>query len=272
MSEPPFILQRYEFKYLIPASSIPPICAFIQPYCSMDQYAEQEESKFYTIRTLYLDNAAYKTYWDTEHGVPHRFKLRVRAYGQDSNGPIKFEIKRRANEVISKTSVIVPGSDWTGLLADPTQKCDPGFGSDAVTALDTFRREVRLLQAGPKVLVRYERLAFRSRIDRYVRISFDRHICHQLMKDYELEGNCREWFFNDDSNSMCKNGSQVVLELKFSQRAPVWIHDMVRKFGLVRGGYSKYGTALRRALHGEKQGWEFLSAVPQSRTGWRTGL
>jgi hypothetical protein len=272
MIEQPLILQRYEFKYLIPTSFIQPICNFIQPYCFMDRYSEQEPNKFYTIHTLYLDNAEHKTYWDTEDGVPNRFKLRVRAYGQGSTGPIKFEIKRRTNEVISKTSVVVPTADWSGLLAEPIHEGCTDFRSTAVTALDTFRREVRLLQAGPKMLVKYERLAFRSRIDGYVRISFDRHICHQLKKDYELEGNTKQWFFNDDSNSMWKRGSEVVLELKFSQRAPVWVHDLVRKFGLVRGGYSKYGTAMRRALHGEKQGYNFLSMVPRNSAGWRMGL
>ena len=37
----------------------------------------------------------------------------------------------------------------------------------------------------------------------------------------------------------------VVLELKFTTQVPLWMVNLVRRFGLVRSGYSKYGNSIR---------------------------
>jgi hypothetical protein len=42
---------------------------------------------------------------------------------------------------------------------------------------------------------------------------------------------------------------RVVLELKFVDRMPVWFSEMVRSFGLVRGGAPKYAQGI--AVFGE---------------------
>jgi SPX domain protein involved in polyphosphate accumulation len=96
------IFQRYEYKYAIPLDLIAPIRSFIQPYCEMDVFSAREEEKFYTITSLYLDTDKYKIYWDKEEDVPARFKIRIRTYGTDSDGPVKFEVKHRLNEIVRK--------------------------------------------------------------------------------------------------------------------------------------------------------------------------
>ena len=71
----------------------------------MDRFAAREPEKFYTITSLYLDTDGYKTFWDKQSDAPSRFKLRVRTYGDETGGPVKFEIKRFLNEITRKTSV-----------------------------------------------------------------------------------------------------------------------------------------------------------------------
>jgi len=234
--------QRYEYKYVIPASLREPICSFIRPYCDMDQHAVCEPEKFYTISSLYLDTDSFKTFWDKEQEVPVRYKIRIRTYGERADGPVKFEIKRRFNEISRKSWVEVPRHSWPDLLTSPASRLAVGFNSSSRMALNDFVQLVRGTRAAPKMLVVYDRQAYVSRIDRYVRISFDRHLRYQPMRDYNLRGRADAWQSNQEA------GSNLVLELKFMTSAPVWLQDLVRTFGLLRRGFSKYCTAVSGSL------------------------
>lgn len=256
------VFQRYEYKYTIPPSLMDPIRSFIRPYCDMDTYAAREPDKFYTITTLYLDTQGYKTYWDKEEEVSNRFKLRIRTYGKHCEGPVKFEVKRRYNEVFLKTRVEVPRDTWPELLSVPENGLDLDFNKAEQSAFDDFIRLTRTLNATPKILVRYQRQAFTSRIDRYVRISFDRRLVHQPASACDLRGQPASWRSNDDPASMDETGPRVILELKFMTRAPVWLLELVRAFGLMRRGFSKYCTAVSRTMHAERTGRELAAAVP----------
>lgn len=258
----PVAFQRYEYKYIIPSDLMEPIRSFIRPYCDMDPYAERERDKFYTIRTLYLDSAAYRTYWDKVEEVPDRFKLRIRTYGRNSHGPVKFEVKRRFNDIFVKSSVVVPEVAWPGLLAGRANGSQPAMTAIEKSTFDGFIWLTGRLNAGPKMLVQYDRQAFRSRIDRYVRLSFDRRICHHPQNTLDLLGRTEAWVFNDDSDSLGEKGARAILELKFISAAPVWLSDMVRTFGLVRRGFSKYCSAVTRTLHREQAAQEYALAVP----------
>jgi hypothetical protein len=243
------VFQRYEYKYVIPPGLMEPIRAFIRPYCEMDRFAARETEQFYTITSLYFDTNGYKTYWDKEQEVPVRFKLRVRTYGNECDGPVKFEVKRRFNEVSRKTRVGVPPENWPHLLVAPVNGFAADFRPSARAAFDDFVLLTRTLGAGPKMLVRYQRQAFTSRIDRYVRITFDRRLQFQPGRTYDLKGGARNWAFSDDPVSLDESGSCVILELKFMTRAPVWLVDLVRRFGLIRRGFSKYGSAVSREIY-----------------------
>jgi hypothetical protein len=234
--------QRYEYKYVIPAELVTPIRSFIRPYCDMDYYAEREPENFYTISSLYLDTDGYKTFWDKEQEVPVRFKLRVRTYGERADGPVKFEIKRRFNEVTRKTWVEVPRESWPQLLTAPDTRLAAGLSAASRMALNEFLQLARGMRVAPKMLVEYQRQAFVSRIDRYVRISFDRRLRYQPIREYDFRCRPEVWQLSEGA------GSNLVLELKFMTTAPVWLQDMVRTFGLLRRGFSKYCTAVSGSL------------------------
>lgn len=263
------VFQRYECKYAIPSDLIVPIRSFIQPYCEMDSFAAREEEKFYTITSLYLDTDGYKTYWDKEHDVPNRFKLRVRTYGNNSEALVKFEVKRRINEVVRKTCVEVPRETWPLLLMAPVNGFVAMSSPPKRAAFDDFIRLTRTLGATPKLLVRYQRQAFASRIDRYVRITFDRQLVCQPCTSCDLKGQTRNWRSIDGPGSVDESGPHVFLELKFMTRAPVWLLDMVRTFGLLRRGLSKYRSAVSRAIYFEQEGRELAQAMPVPRRARR---
>ncbi|MFB3776658.1 MAG: VTC domain-containing protein [Bryobacteraceae bacterium] len=256
------VFQRYEYKYVIPPDLMEPIRSFLRPYCDMDRYAAREDEKFYTITSLYLDNVDFKTYWDKEAEVPNRFKLRVRTYGRHAEGPVKFEIKRRFNEVSRKTWLEVPRDIWPALFRLPLDGEALALSAKQRSALEDFLGLAGIMRAEPKMLVRYERQAFISRIDRYVRISFDRRLRYQRCDRYGLKGEPFRWSNNDGTDSTDESGSRVILELKFMNSAPVWLVDLVRTFGLMRRGFSKYCTAVTLSLGANRTGCALDLAIP----------
>lgn len=256
------VFQRYEYKYTIPARLMAPIQAFLRPYCDLDPYAAREPEGFYTITTLYLDSDGYKTFWDKEGEVPHRFKLRVRTYGPQADGPVKFEVKRRFNDVFRKTRVGVPRHGWPSLISGAGIPSPFPQGSREQAALEDFLHLVHTIRAVPKVLVRYERQAFVSRIDRYARVSFDRRLRYQASGSYDLVGRAGAWRVAGDPASLDALGSQIILELKFMTRAPAWLTDLVRQFGLLRRGFSKYCFAVRGILGAGKVARDLAESVP----------
>ena len=265
-------LARHELKYTIAPELMDPIRAFLRPYCRMDEHAAREKEGFYTITCLYLDDDRYRMFWDAEERAPVRAKLRVRGYGEAPHQIVKFEIKRRIDDLVVKSSVTVPGDSWVRLLSAPAETASLSLDRAQRNALEMFLLTARTLGAGPKMLVRYERQAFHSLIDNYVRITFDRRLVHQPMTACDLTGTPRNWKAIDDLTSMGFHTSGVVLELKFLVvGAPPWIADLVRTFHLERRGYSKYGCAVRRSVLGGEPAWDLAPVMSRRRDlGGRT--
>jgi hypothetical protein len=244
----PASLTRSEYKYVVPPSLVDPIRASLHPYCVLDPFAEREPGGFYLINTLYLDTPDLRLYWDKENEVPDRFKQRIRTYGADADGPVKFEIKRRFNDVYLKTSVFVPRERWPELLENPAAAREPVCRTTEKEILHGFVSMQQILGLEPKMVIRYERQAFRSRLDSYVRVSFDRNIEHHPSREWDLSGRGSHWWPNNPPDPERRSGAGMVLELKFANRPPLWLEEIVRRFGLVRGGFSKYCTAVSRTL------------------------
>lgn len=127
-------------------------------------------------------------------------------------------------------------------------------------AIEEFVTLQRLLDASPKLLIRYQRRAYSSRIDDYVRITFDSAVCFQPQARYSLAGSPSRWQFADDEASIGVSGD-LLMELKFKERPPLWIADIIRSHGLIRQGYSKYCSSVRRMRYDWPRFWDLAPAV-----------
>jgi len=253
---------RYEYKYVLQPDRLPEVERFLRAYCVEDGYSR--DGGWYTVISLYLDNDHYQLYRDTEDSVPWRVKLRVRTYGE-SDGPVKLEIKRRSMDLIRKSSAIVPTDVW-GRFADGELL---GLVNGNGRTHSEFVQLTESLRASPKILVRYERRAFVSTVDDYVRVTFDRRIRCQPTRNWTVAGEDHAWRWVDDPASLGVSESAYLLELKFAVAPPAWLHDLVTTFGLVRRGYSKYGRSMRRSLAGDEQAWDLCPTPLLQRWSWR---
>lgn len=233
----PQIWERHEAKYRIRPEQVAPIRATIARYCAPDKAAPDGR---YRIVSLYLDSPSRLLYRETRDKAARRFKLRIRRY---VTGAVHLEIKRRVKGLIAKSRVSVAADLWPQAFHDPRLLSSLSVGGRAVA--DDFINRCLRLDAQPAVLVGYSREAWSSEIDDYARATFDSGIQARAPVGWTLPftPDPVHWQPVDHSGRFgFHNG--LVLELKSTPDVPLWMVDLVHRFGLKRTGFSKYGAAI----------------------------
>jgi hypothetical protein len=110
-------------------------------------------------------------------------------------------------------------------------------------------------------LIRYCRQAFCSRYEDYVRITFDSRLAYQRRDVPELVPDSR-W-----TPVEALNGDIVLMEVKFKNRSPLWVAELIRRFGLVSQGFSKYRASMQQAHAGPARWWNVPPGMAYARRG-----
>jgi hypothetical protein len=279
--------QRFELKFLIDEKQVPPIRNFVRSYLVADEFntfdprhLETEHELLgnklrevtaklqaqnlmeglinsYWVNSLYVDSPTLDLAHATIEGKKNRFKLRIRFYDEKPDSPVFFEIKQRKNDIIQKQRAMVHRSSAIRLLdRDDPSRDDLVHPGDA-KALYALRRFVELkveLRAVGTAFVSYLREAYVPTERNDFRVTFDRCIGARPFRDsIIMPQDALEWPRLDYRN---REGvaDPVVLELKFSDRFPDWMHDLVETFNLHRGACAKYVNSvagLRQASLGD---------------------
>jgi len=234
---------RYELKYIIDPLTATNVRNFVRPFLERDENARPEMRWAYPIYSLYLDNPGLDLFYGTVHGHKNRFKLRVRYYDFNPASPVFFEIKRRVYDIIKKDRGGVKRESLNELLAGrcPRQSdlLKPD-NPDAWYALRFFIDLMNKVGARGHTIVAYEREAWVSPHDNSVRVTFD----------YDIRGARWEGVLGPDEHKWSRprvNG--VVLELKFTDRFPTWMRDLVRACNLTRTSMAKYVNCVFSLSH-----------------------
>jgi hypothetical protein len=230
---------RFEMKYLITESEAAAVERYIRPFLPPDRYSKLQRGGMYPIVSLYLDSPDLHLCRETLTGVKNRFKLRIRSYTDEPDYPRFFEIKRRINRVIMKSRARVTDRDVPLLLSGralPPQ----GYTTDEA-ALNQFQLYTSTLHAGPVVLIRYTRQAFENTSENRVRVTFDRQLCYKVTSEPQVRLSGSGW----QHNSLTVGN--VILEIKFTGRYPIWLARMAADFNLEQRSISKYATSVEQA-------------------------
>jgi SPX domain protein involved in polyphosphate accumulation len=232
--------ERLELKYVIDELRARIILSEILPYCRPDPHNPPEAGLGYDIFSLYLETPSYSFYRAKMRNEPDRIKLRARTYSTTS--PVHLEVKRKCVEVIEKTRAAVKRRTSHEVLRGYASPID-----DTPTQrsyIERFAYFSMLTGARPMVLVRYDREAYVSSVDRYARITFDRHVVAQRVDTWDLVGQESAW--TSVAGRWFWNGaiSPVLLELKCETVMPHWMSRLIRRHDLRAQGFSKYCRGL----------------------------
>lgn len=243
MSRTETSFERFEYKYWVPDLLVQELLRAAAPYLQRDEMAEGGQRN----TSLYLDTDDYDFAWAHTESAPDRLKLRVRAYGDPPHGPAFFEIKRKVKAVSLKRRAIVPIDHVPALLGGEIPAALRLDSDEERRTLDSFLYLMIVNRAAPRLLVTCRREAFRSRFaPEGVRLTLDRDICYQPAPAPSLQGDPAAW------QRLCglrgyEAVASTLIELKFRGLAPRWVTELIERFDLRAGAYSKYVSAVTHA-------------------------
>jgi hypothetical protein len=235
--------QRYEMKYVVPERVALQVRDYVRAYLELDEFGATLADYSYPVHSLYLDSDDLHIYRTTINGDKNRFKLRLRYYEDRADAPVFFEIKRRMNSIIMKQRGGVRREAVDDLLAGhfPDPSCLISKDPKQFNALQNFCTLMLRIGAKPKAHIGYMREAWISPQDNSVRVTLDRDVqCHP-------EPTAR--LSTEPGTPVSTFGTNVILELKFTNRYPNWFGDLVRTFGAMQSGAAKYAEGV--AIVGE---------------------
>lgn len=239
--KPTLHFQRFEFKYPMHKPTADKIIPALLKHMDWDTFIKDKEDKFYVVNSLYFDNNGYGSYFEKESGEKFRKKFRLRIYedevGDDTD--IFIEIKRKNNALVTKDRVVLPAAEAREILINNhlgryAKKMD----DEDMAVLREFFWTKNYNCMIPKIMVRYKRKPLVAKQDKNVRVTFD----------YGIEAKRASWF------NLKRNGwkevlpGSLILEIKYNNVLPGWLHEIIQKYELERVAFSKYCNSLRACL------------------------
>lgn len=240
--------QRFEYKYRVSEHKAQVIRPFIESFLDIDSYGSLQPDLSYPVHSIYLDSPSLKTYTDTLNGNRNRYKMRIRYYENGIDTPVYLEVKRRYDKVIAKKRAIVHRSSVQEILdgAFPSADFLVNPVPEQIDALTYFCDLRHKLQAQPKTHIAYRREAYENSGNNAARVTFDRQVVTEAIPPRPIE------FRTFTDNHISVFGSEVILELKFTNRFPAWFKDVVQAYGLRQESAAKYVDGLIQ-LHQNRQ-------------------
>lgn len=215
---------RIEAKYLVPPEIETALQHDIGAMCRLDAHS-RSKSRQYGIRSLYFDSPSRISYFEKVDGVAQRLKFRVRHYAASPGEP-NLEIKERHSNRILKRKVRL---DADQLAAIESRVGLSAAYDDPVLAEFAYYRSLYALE--PIILIDYARRAYFARSDVRTRITFDSKIT--ATRGRRLGGATA-------APVKVFHSGHSVLEIKFDERLPGWLHGLIRKYSLQDMAISKY--------------------------------
>ncbi len=227
-------LFRYEEKFIIDRLQAEEIRMRIAAVCDVDPQAGR--SGRYNIRSLYFDDYADSAYHANETGTEPRSKWRLRIYNHDP-GMIRLEQKIKMHSKIRKDSAEI-SKDLCCRLMENADNAEYPAGDRVVNRFltDCFTKGLR-----PKIIVEYNREPYVYDVGD-VRITFDTGICFSDQID--------RFFEEDIFRYPVQEAGRLLLEVKYTEVLPGFLHDLLDTGGLQKSTFSKYylGRKLGRGL------------------------
>ena len=243
---------RFELKYVIEDARAVAIADFVSSYLQPSEHNGSGPIRGHPVISLYMDSPDYFFFRQAYTGHKNRMKLRIRFYDDEWQRPAFLEVKRRVSEVICKDRAMISRegvrqiltegwpnrpyfSDWTQL----------SHGKRRQDVSDDFWRFANTVRAQGAIYVSYIREIWEAPDDEELRVTLDREV-HGSSYDGsgQLRVPKRGWrpYLPPYMAPLPKDG--VILELKFDNRAPNWMFDLVRIFNLRQTPVCKYSACV----------------------------
>lgn len=230
------VFNRYELKYVITATTYTELLKRLGPYLSVDTYGNAEG--YYTVSSIYYDTVNNLFHRERILGQSFRQKLRMRVYNKASLEDYAFiEIKKKHKKVVNKRRTLMRLKDaYEFLDTKETLRNITDFeasNQQILKEIDFFKNFYELV---PKVVVSYERQAFQTKDDGSIRVTFDKNV-RKRNQNFRLE--------NGSNGELYLAPNLYVMEIKLSERMPLWLTRILSEYRCVIQPFSKYSNSFQ---------------------------
>ena len=215
---------RHELKYPVSAAELAMLRNRIQNLIPLDGHVGETDA--YSIRSLYFDDYENSCFYENENGTDPREKFRIRIYNH-STDRITLECKRKERGKTLKTSCPLT-IEQTRMLMEGRVLPDIANQPEVLRKL-TLRMITKRMR--PVVIVEYERIPYVYK-NGNVRITLDMNVSSSSSVECFLDEQIPK-------RPIMPMGQQL-LEVKFDEYLPDFIHHNLNLHSLAQTAYSKY--------------------------------
>lgn len=224
------VFSRTEEKYLITKSVYEKIVKDLGEKITADEYSKN--NSFYQICNIYYDTEDNNLIRTSLQKPKYKEKIRLRSYGIPCKDSTVFlEIKKKYKGCVNKRRTGFKLNEAysflnTGKFPETTNYTNLQIMKELSYCINTYN----LL---PKVYLAYQRQAFFNSYNNNFRLTFDKNIIARrddICLEYGVFG---ERIIPEE---------QMIMEVKYEERMPLWFIKILRKYDLNKTSFSKYGT------------------------------
>ena len=232
---------RFEIKYQISLRERDIILQYISHFMELDSHVKNNYD--YEVRTLYFDSRLRNFFYEKIDGIKNRVKLRIRYYpGYQYNGKnqVFIELKRKKNQNVSKSRIIVPFEQVFNIINHNT------YGAKAIYDIlsnqeKSTLREVWYLNKKyhlqPLCVVCYKRQPYISKREKTFRLTFDTDV---QIRNYNFD------LSHGGGSKFIVPRKNCIMELKFNNFIPNWAIKIIQGNNCMQDKISKYANGLTR--------------------------
>lgn len=217
------VFKRKEVKYLLTEAQLAALRPVMETHMEPDAFAHS------SISNLYYDTPDFRMLRRSQEKPVYKEKLRLRSYGvPDEETQVFPEIKKKAEGIVYKRRVSMPYGDAIHYLS----RRRPGEDGQIFQELNWMLISYGSL--APRIFLSYERDSWKGREDPSLRLTLDREI---LWRTEALDLRRGAW------GEPLLEPNQVLMEVKISNAAPLWLAEALSENGIFPISFSKCGRA-----------------------------
>jgi len=215
-------MMRVEHKFPMNRAQAQEFLRRAMPHLVKDRYPE------YDLHNIYYDTSDNALIINCLGHPQYKEKLRLRTYGEpDESTPCFLEIKKKFKSTGVKRRIAIREQEAYAYLNEGKELSDD---SQIAGEIDYLVKSRKLSE---KMFIAYHRMAFSGIEEKDLRITFDTDICYRL-DHLSLHKTGEE--------KMITDADDVLMEIKVSDRYPMWLTQILTDLKLFRRSFSKYGT------------------------------
>lgn len=217
------VFKRKEIKYLLTEAQLASLRPALEAHMEPDAFAHS------SISNLYYDTPDYRMIRRSLEKPSYKEKLRLRSYGvPNDQTPVFPESKKKAQGIVYKRRVSMPYGDALRYLS----RRQPGGDGQIFQELNWMLTSYGSLT--PRIFLSYERDSWKGQEDSSLRLTLDREI---LWRTEALDLRRGAW------GTLLLEPGQVLMEIKISNAAPLWLAEALSENGIFPVSFSKCGRA-----------------------------